>query len=30
MAGKASGPELLQVMENMTPEQIEAFLNRSL
>ena len=30
LAGKASGPEMLQVMENMTPEQIESFLNRSL
>lgn len=30
LAGKATGPELLQVMENMSPEQIEAYLNRSL
>jgi len=30
LAGKATGPELVAAMENMTPDQIEAFLNRSI
>lgn len=30
LAGSQNGPEMLEVMADMTPEQIEAFLNRSL
>lgn len=30
LAGKATGPEMLEVMSDMTPEQIESYLNRSI